>query len=254
MTDGLTKEKRELRDKLTTLTLDNSLKLNAYAVDSNKTKLKSAVKMTNSKLLRATDTGLRDYAQLIYDKAQDYLDALASYGITPATQTILLDTINAYFASISGPRVGINEKRQATTKLAELLDKADAVISKMDAEIGIIKLTQPTFFNGYTGAKKVVNTGKGTLALRAKVVDMQSGTAIKGVIFSFKQDDGASEGAGGKEEIVKKTADKGIFIIKSMPEGNYTVHISKPGYNEKVVTVTVADGEMSELKIELERA
>ena len=251
---GLTKVKKELRDKLITLSLDNSLKLNAYAVDTNKTKLKSAVKTTRTKLSKAPDTALRDYAKLIYDKAQGNIDSLADYGINPATQTVFLEASNAYFTAIAGPRTGISERRQATLKLGELLDKADIVISRMDSSIGIIKLSQPDFVNGFNGSKKVVETGKGSLALKASVTEINTGTAIKGVLFSFKPEGSALEGTISNIEIVKKSAKKGIFIIKSMPSGTYTVYITKPGYKDKIVRVAIANGEMSELKVEMERA
>lgn len=39
-----------------------------------------------------------------------------------------------------------------------------------------------------------------------------------------------------------------------MQPGNYKVIVQKPGYKEKEVTVSVADGERSELNVELEKA
>ncbi len=53
------------------------------------------------------------------------------------------------------------------------------------------------------------------------------------------------------EPIVKKTADKGGFMVKSLAEGDYTVTISKSGYKEQTVTISITDGEMCELNIEL---
>jgi uncharacterized membrane protein len=54
--------------------------------------------------------------------------------------------------------------------------------------------------------------------------------------------------------MVKKTADKGSFHIKNMQAGTYKVLVSKPGYKEKEATVSVSDGERSELNVELEKA
>jgi uncharacterized membrane protein len=39
-----------------------------------------------------------------------------------------------------------------------------------------------------------------------------------------------------------------------MQPGTYRVLVSKPGYKEKEVTVSVANGERSMLKVELEKA
>jgi uncharacterized membrane protein len=38
-----------------------------------------------------------------------------------------------------------------------------------------------------------------------------------------------------------------------MKAGTYKVVVSKPGYKEKEVTVSVADGERSDLKVEMEK-
>jgi uncharacterized membrane protein len=54
--------------------------------------------------------------------------------------------------------------------------------------------------------------------------------------------------------MTKKTADKGSFHIKYMQPGTYRVIVRKPGYKEKEVTVSVADGERSELLVEMEKA
>jgi hypothetical protein len=49
------------------------------------------------------------------------------------------------------------------------------------------------------------------------------------------------------------TAEKGKFRVKSLSAGTYTATLNKPGYSEKVVPVTVADSETTELVVELER-
>ena len=74
--------------------------------------------------------------------------------------------------------------------------------------------------------------------------------------FTFAPSNGLlkSAAANGKDNIVKKTAAKGKFNIKSMPEGTYTVTITKPGYKDQVVTVSVVSGELAKLDVILEKA
>jgi hypothetical protein len=50
------------------------------------------------------------------------------------------------------------------------------------------------------------------------------------------------------------TAERGGFNIKSMPAGTCKVHVSKPGYKEKEVTISIADGELCNLEVEVEKA
>lgn len=51
--------------------------------------------------------------------------------------------------------------------------------------------------------------------------------------------------------LTKRTADKGGFNIKSLPEGIYSVNVKKNGYKPQVLTLAVNDGELNELNIEI---
>jgi hypothetical protein len=52
-------------------------------------------------------------------------------------------------------------------------------------------------------------------------------------------------------ELVKKTAERGGFKVKSLASGTYQVTLKKVGYTDQVVTVNVNDGEMTELNVSL---
>jgi hypothetical protein len=253
-TKGYARQKQNLKDKLITLTMDTSSKMNAFAKFNGNLMLQSEVKLTRSQLNRATDTGLRDFAQIIYAKAEENLEPLKEYGVTPETQAEFLDIINEYNASLPGPRVAKAGTVQATKQLAILFEKADQLLENIETAIGIIKMAQVNFYNGFSTAKKIVNSGTGSLALKGSAVDIRSGIAIKGAKFVFKPVPDSMTGIMNSDEIIKITADKGKFIIKSIPYGTYSVTVSKPGYKEKIVSVVVAEGEMTELRVEMEAA
>jgi hypothetical protein len=71
---------------------------------------------------------------------------------------------------------------------------------------------------------------------------------------SFAPQDGNLKVTTGMEDkpLIKMTAEKGMFRVKRLSAGTYSVTLSKPGYCEKVVPVTVADSETTELVVELE--
>ena len=250
---GLAIEKNKLKETLITMAADYSRKITAYAKFTNNITLLNEAKFSVSDLGRMTDVALKDYLQIIHDKAGAYIGSLSEYGITAETQKVFIDTITAYNALLSTPRFGIAEKSKATKKLAVLFAAADAAVENMDFAVGIIKLTQPDFFNGYKTVRKLIDTSAENLALKATAKELTTGGPLKGVLFTFKPDGAKSVSGSGNGEITKKTAEKGSFHIKSMQAGTYRVLVSKPGYKEKAVTVSIANGERSELVVEMEK-
>jgi hypothetical protein len=250
---GFAKEKKQLRDVLYMLAYDNSQKLTAFANLSNNKVLHTEVRFTKSNLKEANETLLKDYAQMVYDRAQTNLGSLGAYGITQETQSVLLNAINAFNASVGKPRLGVTEKSDATKQLAGLFKECDMLLEKIDLVINILMLKEPNFYNRYKDVRKIIVTGTGSLALKATAVELHGGIPVRGAKFTFVPDGGLMAGNGGNIEIVKKTAEKGNFYIKSMPEGIYKVRVTKTGYKEKEVTISVAPGELADLSVEMEK-
>lgn len=253
---GVTDNKNNLKETLIVMTADYARKLGVYAKFTNNDTLAQEVKFSESKLRQIADTAVKDYAQIVYDRAQTNVAALATYGITAATQTTLLNAINAYNASIGKPGVSRTESGQNTKQLEALFKTADAALANMDAAVEIVRLTQVAFYNSYKNARKVIETGIGSLAVKGLVTDAVSGEPLKGVTLSFSLEgnNGLAKAAkAATESVVKKTAEKGGFNIKTLPSGMYSVTIKKVGYVDQVVTVAVADGDLTELNVQLSK-
>jgi len=259
---GISASKKQLRSTLVALAVDASRKLTAYAKFLNNQVLLKETKFTESDLRSGTDTALRDYAQGIYNRTQANLSALANYGITEVTQTALQDAITAFVASIPKPRLGITDKKQSTIQLANNFDVADAALENIDIIIEIVRVSQANFYNGYKTVRKIVATGANSLRVKGIISDAATGQPLKGVTIKFCPEcveptkKAAANGmSAAKEEVVlsKRTAEKGGFNIKSLPEGVYKVTISKNGYQEQVLTVAVTDGELGDLNVELSK-
>lgn len=252
---GITDGKNSLKENLIVMAADYARKLGAYAKFTNNATLAQEVKFTESKLRQVADTAVKDYAQIVYDRAQPIVASLATYGITAATQTTLASAITAYNASIGKPGAGRSEGTQITKQLATLFKTADAALANMDAAVEIVRLTQVNFYNGYKSARKVIETGVGTLSVKGMVTDAQTGAPVKGVTVSFSLDGGLSKakGATSTPDVVKKTADKGGFNIKSLASGTYQVTLKKAGYADQVITASVNDGEMTIVDAKLDK-
>lgn len=253
---GVTDSKNTLKESLIVLTADYARKLGVYAKFTNNAILAQEVKITEGKLRQAADTAVRDFAQIVYSRAQPIIASLATYGITAATQAGLLTVINSYNATIGRPKASLTERTQITKLLDAHFKTAETALAGMDAAVEIVRLTQPAFYAGYKNARKVVVTGTGTLAVKGRVTDAQTGEPVKGAELLFALDGNmgmAKSAKGASQGVTKKTADKGGFNIKSLPSGVYTVTVKKVGYADQVATVAVADGELTELNIALSK-
>lgn len=242
---GVAKDKKAIRNTLISLAADNSGKVFAYAKVTNNKELLDAVNFSISDLGRMTDVALRSYAESLNKKIQVLIQSLTKYGINAATQKKFGEVIAAYDNSFAKPRLSIAEKREVTKLMESLFISAEAQIVKLDAIIGIIRYDQVKFFNGYKTVRKLVNFSSGLVSLKAAANDLATSEPLKGAIFTFKNNG---------TTITKRTADKGGFYIKNMKTGTYEVLVKREGYKEKVVTVSIQDGERSELIVELEKA
>lgn len=250
---GYKRTKTQLKSTLVMLAADTSRKLQAYARFNNNLLLLSETKFTESDLKSAADNVLRDNAQGIYNRAQTHLTALADYGITAASQTALLSAINAYMEAIPKPRIATIDTKQSTLQLANAFKAAKEALDNIDAVIEIVRLTQLNFYIGYKSIRKLIENGNGSLAVKGLVTDATSGIPLKNVSLLFELDGNGTKGkaAKGAEAIVKKTAEKGRFNIKTLAAGMYNVTIKKVGYVDQVETIAVSEGELTELTIEL---
>lgn len=128
----------------------------------------------------------------------------------------------------------------------------------MDTAVEIVRLSQSAFYNAYKKARKIVETGIGSLAVKGFVTDALSGEPVKGATLIFSLDGNANKSLAkaaieNAESIIKKTAEKGGFNIKSIPSGVYTVTIKKVGYADRVETIAIADGELIEFNVQLSK-
>jgi hypothetical protein len=254
---GVTDSKNQLKESLIVLTADYARKLGAYAKFTNNSKLAQQVKFSEGKLRQVADTAVKNYGQIVYDLAQPLVGSLTQYGITDETQAALADAITAYNDSIGKPGAERSEGTQITKQLATLFKTADTALENMDAAVEIVRLTEVNFYNGYKSARKVIETGAGSLSVKGLVTDAQTGLPLKGVTVSFALDGGMAKTATKtttEPELVKKTAEKGGFNIKGLAAGTYQVTLKKAGYADQVATISVSDGEMTELKISLEKS
>lgn len=253
---GIQLSKIQLKFIVASLAADASRKMQAYARFVNNQVLLKEIKFSESSLKYTTDNELRNNAQGIYDRAQTNITALTPYGVTAATQTALQNAITSFLTAIPSPRIGQTDKKSSTTQLSIAFANTDAALANIDAVVEIVRLSQANFFASYRTVRKVIETGRGSLSVKGLVIDAESGDALKGaqLVFAAQPAEGKLNVAKLTDAIVKKTADKGGFYIKTLADGMYTVNISKLGYESQEATLAVSGGELSLLEVQLNRS
>lgn len=251
---GITKNKNLLKETLITQTLDMAHRIVAYARFVNNQVLLKETDIKNYQLLKLSDTGLRDAAQGIYNRALANQTALNTYGVTNATLGTLQNAITAFVAAIPKPRIGIAERKQYSKLLEGYIVAAETALENIDATVRLIELSQVNFYAEYKNLRRIIDTSGNFLAMNGKVTETTDGMPIKGVTVTVSTDGALlkqDQGTAAKKDMVKKTADKGGFRIKSLPAGIYKVNFSKLGYTDQNVSVVVNEGETTFVKVQL---
>lgn len=255
-TTGITTDKTAKRNSMTEKTLFMINRLQSYANVVNNPELLESIKYSASDLKKSRDTDVIGICNTVLAKANANAAAIATYGVTAAMITELQTAITAYSATLAKPKAAKSQTKTATENLTKLFKEADELLVKrLDLDIELFKTTKPEFYSQYKTARIIIPTGGGATSVLGSVSLAGSGEPLKGVSFTFVAENNGMMKAATTETvkpIVKKSADKGKFRA-SLPENTYRVIVEKIGYKKQEITITVANGETTNLNIELEK-
>ena len=256
-TTGITTDKTAKRAVMIEKTLFMENRLQSYANTIGNSELLESVSYSASDLKKARDTVVVGICNTVRAKATANAADIEAYGVTAALITDLQDAIDAYSATLPKPKAAKSQTKTATENLRELFKKSEKYLKEhLDLDIAVYKTKSPEFYSQYNTARFSVSTGRRVIALSGKVIMADGGGPVKGVTFTITAQLNGSAKAGLVENpktIVKKSAAKGNFRIANLPEGTYQVVVKKIGFKEQVLTITVASGETTRLKVELEK-
>ena len=215
------------------------------------------INFSKSNLMRSSDSTLIERCFIIETTGREHVAKMEEYHLTIEELDALNAMVKDFEKNITTPRITVTEKSVATKRIEELITEIDAILSKVDLIVNTQKKIHPIFYNHYQKVRKVVMLQGSSLKVKAHAFDHASNEGIKGVLFEFvpeqnHQQPNATHGRT-RPILIKKTANKGSFHVKSIPAGNYTVTISKPGYESQVITVYVADNELTIIEVFLVR-
>lgn len=253
-TTGMTTEKTAKRNSMIDKTLFMINRLQSYANVVNNPELLESIKYSASDLKKARDTSVVGICNTVLAKATANAAAITAYGVTAPMITELQAAIAAYSATLAKPKAAKSQTKTATENLIRLFKEADELLTKrLDLDIELFRTSKPDFYSQYKTARIINPTGSRTTSVLGSVTLAGSGEPLKGVLFTFVAETNGMMKAASTEKakpIVKKSADKGKFRA-SLPENTYKVIVEKIGYKKQEVTITVANGETTNLEVEL---
>ena len=256
-TTGVTTDKKGKRVVMTDKVLFMCNRLQSYANAVGNSEILESVQYSPSYLNKARDTDVVGICNAVLTRATANATALTAYGVTAAMITELQASITAYSATLAKPKNAKAQTKTATENLTKLFKEAEELLLKrLDLDIELFKVSKPDFYSQYKTSRIIISTGGKATALLGNVTAAESGEPLKNVTFTFAPESNRilkSTSMAAVDTLVKKSAEKGNFRIPSMPEGTYTVTVKKVGYKPQVVTVNVANGETTNLKIEMEK-
>ena len=231
-------------------------RLQSFANVTNNAELLESVQYSASDLKMARGVDAVGICNTILAKANANASNLVTYGDTPAMITDLQAAITDYSTSLAKPKAAKSQTKTATENLATLFkDSYDLLTKRLDLDIELFKTSKPDFYSQYKTARIVFATSGSASSVLGSVTNAGSGEPLKGVTFTFVPGNNGQMKAAAAETtkpIVKKNAAKGKFRV-SLAEGTYRVIVGKIGFKEQEVVITVANGETTNLKIELEK-
>jgi hypothetical protein len=237
-TNGIRGNKLNMRE----IVVDDILALSGPLANlgrkTNNQQLIVAYNFSRTELLRMRDQDLLTAAQNTAADANTNILALATSGVTPLMVTTLNNDRAALLLVIASPGQAKQQK-----KAANQLIKAEFPITRQLIEITLTPLmrtnfakTDPLFYNTYLASTLITETGTHHYDFFGLITNAADGLPVQKVLVRVLDVN--------NDEVVKtKTGIKGRFSFPEIPEGTYSVELSRPGFQSKVISnIAIVDG------------
>lgn len=217
---GIAEDKGSAKTHLALTASDFADIIGSFASAAKNATLKQEVNYSYSKLERMRDEALAPVCRIIHDRAQENLDALRDFGITPQKLAAFDTAINDYAAKTPNTRTAIVNRRTQTANLRELFKQLDDIlINRMDGLMKNFRTSHPDFYNAYLAAREILDPHTTVTQLKGSVIDIADEKPIKGAIVTIVELNKST-----------KTDTKGEYLFKPVEHGKFTLKIEKTGY------------------------
>lgn len=240
---GYTQNKKKAKGKMVGKALKIAGALKKYATDIDDSALFEDVNFTESELLYATDTLVRERCLKIHAKAMLHAAALVPEGILAIDITELSTLIAAYETIIGSPSQIKADRKVATANLKVFIKQTDIILKqKIDMLMLQFKDSNSDFYNKYVADRKVIDLGVQHTRASGVVKDTE-GNELEDVVVSVVGTD-----------LVKTTNADGVYLFKPFIPGDFSFSIAKQGFVTQLIeNVHVSPGQHIVIDVVLER-
>jgi len=242
--NDLIEQRNKLHDSLVQDTLEIQRKMRPYAAYRKNESLFKFLDFTKTNLNALADVKLTEFAKSVYNKVEEHSDELGPYGFSADTQAAYMNEITLY--EIITPEVKIDKQDQhnVTVLLSDNFATADEVIENFDMLVEIVRTSDVKFYADYKAIRKV-DASYSPVQLVAQVNDAETGAGVPNATATITLNGST------KDLIVKQSAAKGGFQVKTIAPGIYTVVVTKIGYQTQTITITLMGDKPYSLEIML---
>lgn len=230
--------------------------LKAFSKASGDNTLLKRIDYSRSDLLLSRDTILVDRLKIVRDEANNNIGALPSFNITSAEINALSAAIAAYELMLPKTRVALNVRKNATEALDRLFQEIDLPLEIIDGIVETMEQTQPAFFQTYDNARNIVNSSNGGNGVKGTVTDKLTGAPLEGVLITINAPVHKirANARNATRTNTTSTNHGGIYEMRKLRAGEYTLTMEREGYNKLTVQVKIENGKIAEGNGSLERA
>jgi hypothetical protein len=205
--------------------------------------VKGQATMAESDIMKLEDTILLAKAKEMKQLIEDNPAVIDPVYIPAARKTLFDQHIVDFEAVVQMPETMIDQRAAATA--AMLTGVNNGIKLRKDTFLDAVKRkreSDPDFFNGFKQSMKIDNNPTHKRSVQGNIFEetIDGSKAIANVRCFIPALDK-----------VAKSGEKGIFIFKSLPAGEYTIIFTKYGYEPVTKTISINDGERTDLKIKL---
>lgn len=245
VTKGITVDKTDAKKSLCRLTTDIAAPIFAYASSTSNNKLKQEVNFSYSDLLKTKDDLMAPRCQNIKDIGMANLTGLKPYGITAASLDALQTEIDNYQVKVPTPRNSAAQKKTIRENIKNLIKEADLVLKEqLDKTVVGFKSSNPDFVSTYKTNRIIIEPGQSSTTLKGAILNSIDKSPVAGATIVVIE-------TGNKASC----NEKGIYQIKPIAAGIYTISISAPKYKDKTEQqVTVKQGQNTTMDFALDPA